>query len=212
MSEDWSNYVEACQSSLFPDFSDEDSEMCFLLLSRDQKPNFDLEKLPKIYASSYASLWTSYWKKVGGDKPKIPKNHQKAFRDLVNDPETKVVPILLTAELFFAAQIWGSVGSTRPAKPSQDTKPSKGNLPKVQLVHIPSRKAWPFALMGDTKKIKDFLKFPDAEEKISAFVTNVNKELGPGWNLKEEAKALLEDQDQKSVEIEFMTLEEYKNK
>lgn len=239
----WSEYVDACKNAMYPDFPEasdseasEASEMCFLLLTKGEKPNFNLETIPKIFASSYGSLWKKYWtvmkttKTEKKDQPKVPgKKYQEAFRKMTEDPETKVFPILLTAEIHLAVWVWGTFVEGKPLEP--EPKVSKGlvakskpdssgktiktskvtnDLPQVYLVHIPKRKAWPYALMGETKKIKDFLKFSDYGQKISAYVSNVNSELGPGWNLKDEAKELVEEQHEKTLEMKLVTLDDFK--
>lgn len=202
---EWSELSKDCEEALFYEKFKilEDEQKTFLLITRGE-PQFDLEKLPRLCVPSYKELWKLYWKKVGGDKPETPKNYQTAFRQLALDPKTKAIPILLSPDLFFAAQFWGS------SKRRVSFKEKEDGLPEVQLVSMPERKAWPYALLGDTKKIKDLLKFSDSSDKISAYVTNVNKEFGPGWNLKQEAVDLLEEQNHKLFRMTSMSLEEYR--
>jgi len=242
MSTNWPEYLEACKNAMYPDFPEasseasEESEMCFLLLVKGEEPCFNLEIIPKIYASSYESLWKKYWAFMGiskKDQPKVHgKKYQEAFRKMAEDPEgpkTKIFPVLLTSEIYLASRIWSFFGgipmeskvskvvAPKPVPPKSITTakvvaPKKtSDLPRVQLVHIPSRKAWPYALMGETKRVKDFLKFSDHGEKISAYVSNVNSELGPGWNLKEEAKEMVEEQDEKMMIVTLVTLDEFKS-
>lgn len=95
--------------------------------------------------------------------------------------------------------------------PAKTVSKKKGKLPTVYLVHFPQRKGWPFALLGETKPLKDVLKFPDSKEKISLFVSNVNKEFGPGWNIKEEAVDIIKELDGQELELqEFEDVREYR--
>lgn len=92
----------------------------------------------------------------------------------------------------------------------------KTALPEVTLLPFPERKAWPYALVGDTKELREFLKFPDLASdkgpKLSMYVTNVNKEFGPGWNLKEEAVEAIREADESKLKlVEYEDLDEYRS-
>lgn len=92
----------------------------------------------------------------------------------------------------------------------------KTALPEVTLLPFPERKAWPYALVGETKELREFLKFPDLASdkgpKLSMYVTNVNKEFGPGWNLKEEAVEAVREADESKLKlVEYEDLDEYRS-
>lgn len=128
-------------------------------------------------------------------------------------PATKKVSFSREDEVkeFDGEEIIEPPKSTKPPPKNSPTK--KGSLPKVTLLPFPSRKAWPYALVGETKDLKEYLKFPDlgSNPKPSMYVFNVNKEFGPGWNLKEEAVEEIRSVDgTKLTLIEYQDLDEYR--
>ncbi len=91
-------------------------------------------------------------------------------------------------------------------------KPTKGKsaLPQVSLMPFPQRKGFPYALLGDTKALKDYLNEMNSGNKIASYVSNVNGQFGPGWNLKKEGAEKIRESDGSEFElVEYETLEEY---
>lgn len=220
-------YFEACRTSLFGDF-EEDEERCYFIFQRG-KPLANQIKSSAVFVSSLLELWNEVAKVNKLRNGKNEEDAKKRLTDLALDLEAKAVPILLSPETFLMIIMMKGedVGEgvkvekksdREEAKTSREEvkekteKPSgkSKNLPKVALVHFPKRKGFPYALLGDTKPLRMFLKFEDSDEKISAFVSNVNKEFGRGWNLKEEAMELVKSEDGKTLElVEYDTPDKY---
>lgn len=88
------------------------------------------------------------------------------------------------------------------------------NLPKVSLVAFPERPSWPYAVVGDTKPIRAFFNELNQSEKqkVCMYVTNVNKEFGPGWNLKQTAAEKLQQKHNDLVLVfPFDSAKEYRD-
>lgn len=88
------------------------------------------------------------------------------------------------------------------------------NLPKVSLVAFPERPSWPYAVIGDTKPIRGFFNELNTSEKqkVCMYVTNVNKEFGPGWNLKQSAAEKLQQKHNDLVLVfPFDSAKEYRD-
>lgn len=97
-------------------------------------------------------------------------------------------------------------------KVTKPTQPAKSNppLPRVSLIPFPERKGFPYALLGDTKSLKEYLRFPDSENKIAGYVSNVNGRFGPGWNLKSEAAEKIRESNGVDLElVEYESVWEY---
>jgi len=211
------DYFDACKEILFQDPFDAEEERCYFILKKGELPKFSEETC--VFVTSYKSLWNSLNKVASIDPP--AKRNEKGYQKVLMEKALsfEVFPILLSTETFMVTKLMESLKEKSPESTSNGkVEPKKepatkkeSSLPKVALVHIPKRKAWPYSLMGDTKSIRTYLKFSDRGEKVSAYVTNVNKEFGPGWNLKEEVIEDIREQDGKTLDlVEYDSPEKYK--
>lgn len=198
-----------------------------------------ISKSPKITVTGFEELWKKYWKIVSekSDSKKPSSNledeedYRKAlFKLFRGDDHPPIYPVIYNNQTSFLFKALGLAGlgsnksdSSSSEEESEEEKPKKkvsvktidpkkkGKLPKIYLVHFPQRKGWPFALLGETKPLKDVLKFSDSKEKISLFVSNVNKEFGPGWNIKQDAVDIIKDLDGQELDLqEFEDVREYR--
>ncbi len=221
--------IESLERGSFPP----NSERCYFLVKKNIKAN-DINLSPKVIVSSFQELWEKYFEATGEEKPlKKPspageEGYQKALVQLMKNPKREWVPIRLTADSFLLFGLMGlesdyfnlplvapvetkKAPPTKPApKEVKEVKKPAKVLPQLVLIHTSQRKTWPYGLLGDTKTVKDFLKFPEEKEKISMYVTNVNKQFGPGWNLKEDAAEKVKEKKGELFELfEFDSVEDY---
>jgi len=198
---------------------------------------FESDDHPEIYpipitGDTTLLLMALGWKEYEKEYRKAEKEASDEGEDEDNDDSSLDEPIVKPRSAQYAACFVPSLPTKPPAKPKSKTnlkptppskagkggkggkvtKPTKGKsaLPRVSLVPFPQRKGFPYALLGDTKALKDYLNEMNSENKIASYVSNVNGQFGPGWNLKAEAAEKIRESDGSEFElVEYETLEEY---
>ena len=198
---------------------------------------FEADEHPPVYPVVYNNDTSLLFKALGlGSEFETPdsesrkvakkvsfseKDQVKVFDVRDEDEEDDEPPKVVAKKSAAKATLGGETKTKGTPKAGGGSRSSTGGgkkaaLPKVTLLPFPERKAWPYALVGDTKELREFLKFPDLASdkgpKPSMYVTNVNKEFGPGWNLKEEAVEAIREADESKLSlVECEDLDEYRS-
>lgn len=181
---------------------------------------FELGNNPELYpipitGDTTLLLMALGWKEYEKEYRKAEKDASDEGEEEGEDDSSLDEPIVKPTKPPAKPKAKTNLKPTPPPKGGKGgkvTKPTKGKsaLPRVALVPFPQRKGFPYALLGDTKALKDYLNEMNSENKIASYVSNVNGQFGPGWNLKKEGAEKIREHDGSEFElVEYETLEEY---